>query len=355
MIAASSTTVVSFPELGWGPWTIQRYLFEDLFGKISVAWYGVIICCAIILACFLTLRCATKREGFALDPFLDYFIFAIPVGILGARCMYVLARLDTYDSFYEMIAVWHGGLAIYGAVIAGALTVFIVSRVKKQSILKVYDAMVPGLLIAQAIGRWGNFVNGEAYGQTITGHLPWGMMVGDVGPVHPTFLYESLITFTGFCLAYFVLYPRKKQNGTLTAFYLVWYGVGRFLVEGLRTDSLMVGPLRLAQCIGVLSALAGLALFILLAVKKKKAALPAGEENKDAAPEGETGAEPEEAKPSQEEDKETKPEEEKSPAPEEKDEEKENGAPDEDAPAEEEKGETREGSGEGEEKHGDID
>ena len=334
---ASSTTVVSFPELGWGPFTIRRYLFEDLFGKISVAWYGVIICFAIILACCITLYCATKREGFALDPFLDYFLFAIPLGIVGARCMYVLARLDSYDSFFEMIAVWHGGLAIYGAVIAGALTVFIVSRIKKQSILKVYDAMVPGLLIAQAIGRWGNFVNGEAYGRTVTGSLPWGMTVNGIGPVHPTFLYESLITFTGFCLAFFLLYPRKKQNGVLTAIYLVWYGVGRVLVEGLRTDSLMIGPLRLAQCIGVLSALFGTALFILLAVKRKKA-LPVTD-GENGAPAGETCPE---GKDAEAEEKSTSED-----AEETKDEAPEDKAPEEDT------AETGEKAEKGEEKNGD--
>ncbi len=261
---AASRTVVSFPELGLGPWNIDRLLVEDLFGFLNIAWYGVIICVGMLLACTLILRNAVKKEGFELDNFLDYFIFCIPIGVIGARLMYVLARLDTYDSFREMIAIWEGGIAIYGAVIAGGITVLVLAKIKKHSPLKVFDAMVPGLLLAQAIGRWGNFVNGEAYGETMTEALPWGMVVNGVGPVHPTFLYESLITMTGFLLAMFLIYPKKKWNGQVFCFYLVWYGIGRVLVEGLRTDSLMIGPFRLAQCIGLLSALGGIALFVLL-------------------------------------------------------------------------------------------
>lgn len=264
MMFAASRTVVSFPELGWGPWNINRLLVEDLFGFLNIAWYGVIICVGMLLACTVILRNAVKKEGFELDSFLDYFIFCIPIGVIGARVMYVLARLDAYDSFREMIAIWEGGIAIYGAVIAGGITALVLAKIKKQSVLKVFDAMVPGLLLAQAIGRWGNFVNGEAYGETMTKVLPWGMVVNGVGPVHPTFLYESLITLTGFLLAMFLIYPKKKWNGQVFCFYLVWYGIGRVLVEGLRTDSLMIGPFRLAQCIGLLSALGGVALFVLL-------------------------------------------------------------------------------------------
>ncbi|MBR7165473.1 MAG: prolipoprotein diacylglyceryl transferase [Clostridia bacterium] len=290
MIQAAATTVISFPELNWGPWLLDRYVVKDLFGFLSIAWYGLIICVGMILGCAVVLRNATKKEGFNLDSFLDYFIFCIPIGVVGARVMYVLSKLEMYDSFAEMIAIWNGGIAIYGAVIAGALTILVVAKVKKNNPLKVFDAMVPGLLLAQAIGRWGNFVNGEAHG-TVT-DLPWGMMVNGEGPVHPTFLYESLITFTGFLLATFLVYRFKKADGQVFCFYLTWYGIGRTLVEGLRTDSLYVGPLRLAQCIGIFTALGGVILFVLLTVLKKnpasgeEAAVEAGEENfpAEAAP-----------------------------------------------------------------------
>lgn len=296
MMSLSSTTIVSFPELDLGPWTLDRYLVKDLFGKISIAWYGVIICVAMILACAVILRNAVKREGFVFDAFLDYFLAAIPVGIVGARTMYVLAKWDQYETFWEMVAIWKGGIAIYGAVIAGALAVLVVAKLKKHNPLKVFDAMVPGLLLAQAIGRWGNFINGEAFGETIRGELPWGMVVNGVGPVHPTFLYESLITFTGFLLANFLVYRYKKTNGQVFCFYLVWYGIGRVLVEGLRTDSLMIGSFRLAQCIGVATALLGVALFVILQLYKDNAPAtePAAaseeketEEEKEANPEEE--------------------------------------------------------------------
>ncbi len=276
MITAS-TTIVSFPELGWGPWTINRFLVEDLFGKFSIAWYGVIICVAMILACAIILRNAVKKEKFNGDSFLDYFIFTIPIGVIGARTMYVLAKLEEYDTFADMIAIWNGGLAIYGGVLAGIATILVIAKIKKHNPLAVFDAVVPGLLIAQSLGRWGNFINGEAYGETVTHAMPWGMVVNGVGPVHPTFLYESIMTFTGFCLAQFLVYRLKKSDGQVFAFYLIWYGVARTLIEGLRVDSLMIGPLRLAQCIGLASALAGIALFVILGLYGKPKALPAAE------------------------------------------------------------------------------
>lgn len=277
MITAS-TTIVSFPELGWGPWTINRFLVEDLFGKFSIAWYGVIICCAMILACAIILRNAVKKEKLNGDSFLDYFIFTIPIGVVGARAMYVLAKLEEYDSFSDMIAIWNGGLAIYGGVLAGIATVFVIAKIKKHNPLMVFDTIIPGLLIAQSLGRWGNFINGEAYGETVTHAMPWGMVVNGVGPVHPTFLYESIMTFIGFCLAQFLVYRLKKSDGQVFAFYLIWYGASRTLIEGLRVDSLMIGPLRLAQCIGLASCLAGIALFVILGLYgKPRAALAEGE------------------------------------------------------------------------------
>ena len=215
---SASTTIVSFPELGWGPWTINRFLVEDLFGKVSIAWYGVIICVAMILACTVILRNAVKKEGANADSFLDYFIYTIPVGVVGARAMYVLAKLEDYNSFAEAVAIWNGGLAIYGGVIAGILTVFVIAKLKKQNPLAVFDTIIPGLLLAQSIGRWGNFVNGEAYGETVTHAMPWGMVVNGVGPVHPTFLYESIITFTGFLLAQFLIYRLKKSTGRSSSY-----------------------------------------------------------------------------------------------------------------------------------------
>ena len=268
-MVASAQTVVSFPKLGLGPWSLDKFLVQDLFGKISVAWYGAIICVGMILACVIALHNAKKREGLDPDSFLDYFIFAIPLGVVGARLMYVLANLEHYDSFSEAIAVWEGGLAIYGGVLAGSLTIFVISKIKKHSFLKVADCIIPGLLLAQSLGRWGNFVNGEAHGSETS--LPWGMCINGSAPFHPTFFYESLITLTGFLICFFLLYPRKKKDGQILAFYMVWYGFGRILVESLRTDSLYLGSFKLAQCIGFLSVLGGILLFLFLRKKEAKA------------------------------------------------------------------------------------
>lgn len=273
-------TVVSFPKLGLGPWTLEKFLVKDLFGIFSVAWYGAIICVGMILACSIALYNAKKREGLDADSFLDYFIYTIPIGVVGARAMYVLANLDSYDSFSEAVAVWEGGLAIYGGVLAGAATVFVVSKIKKHSFFKVADTIIPGLFIAQSLGRWGNFVNGEAHGGTT--QLPWGMSINGAAAVHPTFLYESLITLAGFLLCMFFLYPKKKWDGQILSFYMIWYGIGRTLVESLRTDSLYIGPLKLAQCIGILTALGGVVLWIFFSKKKKDAALTECEEKEES-------------------------------------------------------------------------
>lgn len=326
MLTASSTTIISFPELGWGPWTINRFLVEDLFGKISIAWYGVIICIAMIVACSIILRNAVKKEGANADSFLDYFIFTIPIGVVGARTMYVLAELDQYKSFGEAIAIWNGGLAIYGGVIAGIITVFVISKIKKFNPLTVFDCIIPGLLLAQSIGRWGNFINGEAYGDPQIGcNLPWAMVVGGEAPVHPTFLYESIVTFTGFLLAQFVVYRLKKSDGQVFAFYLVWYGLGRTFIEGLRVDSLMIGSLRLAQCIGLASVLAGIALFVILGLYgKPREAFPLRKEKGEKG-EGEAIAEESEKKEDEKEEKKEEASDEKKEAAEPEAKEEENG------------------------------
>lgn len=278
---AADTTIISFPGLGIDTFEIPRFVTQNLFGKgISIAWYGVIVCAAMLCAFFVVQRNAKKYESISMDSVLDYFIFCIPLGFIGARAMYVLTNLDYYKTFSEAIAIWNGGIAIYGGILTGAVVILVVSKIKKISALKAFDAIAPGLLLAQAIGRWGNFVNGEAHGGVTS--LPWRMMINGEGPFHPTFLYESLITLTGFCIVTFFLYRRKKFDGEILCFYLIWYGIGRTLVEGLRTDSLYFGSLRASQCIGVATALFGILFLILSLVQlkqKKEAALPeVGEE-----------------------------------------------------------------------------
>ncbi|MBQ4116851.1 MAG: prolipoprotein diacylglyceryl transferase, partial [Clostridia bacterium] len=156
------TNYISFPGLGIDEFSVKEVAFS-LFGR-DVAWYGVIITVGIILACMYVMNRAKYYEGIKEDDVLDLALYIIPLSIIGARLYYVLTSLDQYDSFMEMIAIWEGGLAIYGAVIGGALTALVFCLIKKINVLKMYDMLVPAVMIGQIVGRWGNFVNAEAHG-----------------------------------------------------------------------------------------------------------------------------------------------------------------------------------------------
>ncbi len=282
-------TYVSFPGLFEKILTINPVAFS-VFGR-EIRWYGLIICLGIILAVLNTVRCA-HREGISTDDVLDYAIFAIPLAIIGARSYYVITSPSEYDSFMEVIAIWNGGLAIYGAIIAGALTVLVISKIKKISFIKIADAIAPSLLIGQLIGRWGNFCNGEAYG-----HLDRFEILGNVIKtpgfednyifrmavnseatrgqwltVHPTFIYESLWNFIGFVLIS-LIYRKKKFDGQIILCYLAWYGLGRFFIEGLRADSLLFGntDIRISQLLALLTFVFALVAIIVISVKRKNA------------------------------------------------------------------------------------
>ncbi len=263
------STTVSFPGLGIGEFSFDRVAFE-LFGK-SIYWYGVIIMLGIIAA-FAHALIRGKQEGIQSDDILDVGIFTVLFGVIGARLYYVVTTLDThqYDSFIDVIAVWQGGLAIYGGIIAGCTAVVVTCLVKKINPLKVTDAVAPGVGLAQAIGRWGNFMNGEAYGYEVAEGSPlYTFRMGLVSEYtntgkemhfyHPTFLYESLWNILGFIIIT-LLYRKKKFNGQVTLMYFTWYGFGRMFIEGLRTDSLYVGPFRISQVVGAVCFIAGAAL-----------------------------------------------------------------------------------------------
>ncbi len=257
----NADTIVSFPGLGIEEFTLDRVAFS-LFGQ-DVYWYGVIITLGMIVAfVHAYLRC--RQEGIKADDILDVGICIIPCGVIGARLFYVLfdaiQNPGNYQSFVDVIAIWDGGLAIYGGVIFGALTIYAVTRIKKINTLKVMDTVAPGVMIAQAMGRWGNFFNGEAYGRVVPeDSLLYPFRMGLVSQYtetgdtmcyyHPTFLYESLWNILGFILIT-VFYRRKKFNGQVTLSYFAWYGFGRMFIEGLRTDSLYIGPFRISQLIG---------------------------------------------------------------------------------------------------------
>ena len=265
------STTVSFPGLGIGEFSVDRVAFE-LFGK-PIYWYGVIIMLGI-LAAFIHVMIRSKREGFTYDDVLDMGIFTVLFGVLGARLYYVLTTLDTheYKTFIDVIAIWEGGLAIYGGIIGGGTALVLSALYKKINPLKVMDAAGPGVMLAQAIGRWGNFMNGEAYGYEVpSDSLLYPFRMGllseythtgsEMHYYHPTFLYESLWNITGFIIICF-LYRKKRFNGQVALMYFTWYGFGRMFIEGLRTDSLYVGPFRISQVVGAVCFIVGTMLIV---------------------------------------------------------------------------------------------
>lgn len=246
--------VITFPILGdWFQFSAPRYF--TVLG-LRFHWYGLIIAVGLILAVIYALR-TKNRFGLTDDNILDLLLFAIPIAIVCARIYYVVFRFDLYrDHFADVFKTWNGGLAIYGAVIGAVLTAVIFCRVKKISIGAMLDVGGLGLLIGQSVGRWANFVNREAFGETTD--LPWrmGLTTGEVTRyVHPTFLYESLWNAAGFLLLHFVSKKHRKFDGQIFAMYIAWYGLGRFFIEGLRTDSLKLlsTDVRVSQILAILT------------------------------------------------------------------------------------------------------
>ena len=292
------THIISFPGLGIDEIKINTNVIE--FGNFRVAWYGLIIMIGIICAItYVWFR--MKEYGYSSDDLIDLAFFVVLSGVLGARIYYVLFELDEYivtgnGGFFanliatlgEMIAIWEGGLAIYGGIIAGGIAGVLVAKHKKINILKMLDFLAPGVMLAQAIGRWGNFMNGEAFGgptallwrmhstrivnnflelDLVDGLDYFALLNGEIG-AHPTFLYESLWNFAGF-VAIWLIYIKLKNtkhlykfNGQIFYTYLTWYGLGRAWIEGLRTDSLWLvdGVIRVSQLVAVLSFIVGAAL-----------------------------------------------------------------------------------------------
>lgn len=218
-------------------------------GGIAIRWYGIIIAAAMFLGLQLALR-EIRRLNEDEDKFLTLFLYAIPAAIVGARLYYVLfsGMLDWYLRHpWEILATRHGGLAIHGGLIGGFLAGWIYTQRAQVNFRLWADAVAPSIILGQAIGRWGNFINQEAYGRETS--LPWAMYI-DGAYRHPTFLYESLWNLIVF---FFLLRQRHRQKfaGELVLWYFMGYSIGRFLIEGLRTDSLMLGPLRVAQLVSL--------------------------------------------------------------------------------------------------------
>lgn len=268
---------ISFPGLGIGNFTVNKVAFTiPIFGGIEVRWYGIIITIGIILA-FWYCTYRAKQENISFDDLLDMAIFTIIFSVIGARLYYVLTTLGEYDSFYDVIAIWEGGLAIYGAIIAGAITIYFVCRHKKIKVMKAYDMVCPAVMIGQILGRWGNFFNGEAHGTEIVEGSPlyfirmglqhegWSKMYY----YHPTFLYESVWNLIGFIIIN-ALYKKKKFDGQVFLMYISWYGFGRMFIEGLRTDSLYVGIFRISQVVGFLCFVIGTAALVYNLIRARR-------------------------------------------------------------------------------------
>lgn len=242
----------------------------------GIYWYGIIIAVGFLLA---VLFCSWRapRYGIRRDDLYDMLIIATPLSVIGARLYYVIFYLDLFRdtaghfSLRKAIAIWDGGLAIYGGVITAVLTVFFFCRYKKIKVGAMLDLGCMGLLIGQLIGRWGNFINREAFGAETT--LPWRMRLwesaGHYIDVHPTFLYESLWNLIGLLLIILVVEKLRKFDGENFLFYLFWYGLGRSWIEGLRTDSLYLfdwtlfgAPIRVSQLLSVILCVSAVILLV---------------------------------------------------------------------------------------------
>jgi len=225
----------------------------SIFG-LEIRWYGLLIASAVLIGTVLALKEA-KRKGVKEETLIDMFLFAVPAAIIGARAYYVIFMWDYYSKNpSQILNIRGGGLAIHGVIIAGTLVAIIFAKVRKESFWKLADIVAPSLILGQAIGRWGNFANQEAHGGPTD--LPWGIMIDGV-KVHPTFLYESIWNLLVF--GFLLWYRRKKATveGEIYLLYLILYSVGRFFIEGLRTDSLMLGPFRVAQLISLAIIMSG--------------------------------------------------------------------------------------------------
>ncbi len=254
---------------------MNRILFE--LGPITIYWYSVTMLLAVLTGVYLATK-ESKKQG--MYTFIsDLVTYIIIFGIIGARLYYVIFNFNNYK--YDLLSIfkiWEGGIAIYGAIIGGFIAIVYLAKKRKQSIIKTTDIITPGLILAQSIGRWGNFFNGEAHGTKVTLellqklHLPNFIIEGmyiDGSYYHPTFLYESIWCLLGFILLIIIRKLTKRKDGIMTCSYFVWYGIGRLFIEGLRTDSLYLGDFRVSQLVSIILIVTGI-LGIIISISKGK-------------------------------------------------------------------------------------
>ena len=275
---------IVFPGLGIDI-TLDNEAFS-LFG-LSIKWYGVLIAFGMLLA---MIYCFKRTKAFGIDgDRLTDTVFAGLIGaVIGARLYYVVLHAESFHDIKEILAIRDGGLAIYGGILGALLFGCITAKIRKLRILPTLDLASMGFLIGQAVGRWGNFFNQEAFGCNTT--LPWGMSGGKIQqyllnhqaslaaqgmdinpyvPVHPCFLYESVWCAVGFLILH-LYHKHRKFDGEVFCMYVLWYGTGRFFIEGLRTDSLYIGSVRASQMLALISAIAALVIIIAMRIRVKK-------------------------------------------------------------------------------------
>lgn len=279
---------IEFPGLGITLNVSPTLLEFNLFGlPLSINWYGLVIAIGFLLAVLYAIKFSKSRFDIELDPLTDAVLVSAVFAVLGARVYYILfdpngGGISTFwTDPLKVFRIWEGGLAIYGAVIGAFVTGFWMCRIKKINTLAAFDLASIGFFIGQCLGRWGNFFNQEAFGGNTT--LPWGMtgsiiQMGTNGegydatlPVHPTFLYESLWCLAGFIILHILAKKQYTFKGKVFCTYIIWYGAGRFWIEGLRTDSLMLGTMRVSQLLAALCVVGGVVMYYIIRAHSERA------------------------------------------------------------------------------------
>ena len=256
---------ISFPSLGL---TLNPPASFTL-GPLSIHFYGLIIATGLMLA---VLYCSKRAHQFGLteDTLLDGVLWVTPVAILCARIYYCAFSWELYaHNPISVLYIWEGGIAIYGSVIGAVLGIIVFCKIKKVRIAAVLDLVSLGFLIGQSLGRWGNFFNREAFGAETESFFRMGLMKASTGEItyyHPTFLYESVWNLTGFLVLHF-LSKKRRFDGQIALGYLAWYGLGRAFIEGLRTDSLYIGTIRVSQLLAAVSCVVALGLLLVFSRK----------------------------------------------------------------------------------------
>ena len=258
---------ISFPNIGLSM-NINPVAFH--IGSHPVYWYAIIILSGFLIAlCFVSATC--EKRGVRTDNIWDIALYGLITGIIGARIYYILFSLDEFHSFADMLQIWNGGLAIYGGIIAAVIMAFIYCRIKKLNATKVFDVCAPGLLIGQAIGRFGNFTNAEVFGCETSSLL--GMSINGAPPVHPLFLYESIWNLIGLVIM-LIFRDRKKADGQVFCFYLMWYSLGRFFLEGMRDPAYVLfvipGKFGISQLVAIILFVLAFAGAVALHIRKKR-------------------------------------------------------------------------------------